>query len=187
MSLGDRGRRERMQAMLRELELRADEARRHEQRMGDALAESTSWGEPADRAWIERTAMEASGARERAEHSLRAGRALVGEAFPGLHPEAARNAIARCSCGATWVLPVRAVRRTLHGIYAHTPGALICSVCGNTAALDAAPAPQPDRPPEGADRMTPQDQIAGTSANAGEHCLPCPICTSEQPAMETRP
>jgi hypothetical protein len=146
VSLGDRGRRERMQALLRELERRADEAGRHEQRMRDALAESASWGEPADRAWIERAATEAGGARERAEHSLRAGRALVGEAFPGLDLEAARNAIARCSCGATWVLPVRAVQPCLSGIYAHSPGALICSVCGNTAALDAAPAPPPDRP-----------------------------------------
>jgi hypothetical protein len=146
VSLGDRGRRERMQAMLRELELRADEARRHEQRMRDALAESATWGEPADRARIERAATEASVARERAEHSLRTGRALVAGTFPGIDLEDSRNAIARCDCGATWVLPGRAVGRTLSGIYAHTPGALTCSVCGHTAALDAAPAPQPDRP-----------------------------------------
>jgi hypothetical protein len=35
--------------------------------------------------------------------------------------------------------------------------------------------------------MTPHDQIAGPSANAGEHRPPCPICTSEQRALVTQP
>ena len=146
MSAGDR--RERMQAMPRELELRVEQARRHEQRMREVLAESDISTDSADREWIAHAATEATADRERAEQSLGAARLLISEAFPGLHLQAARNVIARCRCGATWVVPVRAVRRTLPRTYAHTPGALICSVCGNTAALDDAAAPDPDQPPK---------------------------------------
>ena len=146
MSAGDR--RECMQAILRELELGVEQARRHEQRMREGLAESATWCESADREWIAHAATEATADRERAEQSLDAARALVSKAFPGLDLETARNAIARCRCGATWVVPVRAVRGTLAGTYAHTPGALICSVCDQTAALDAAAAPNPDPPPK---------------------------------------
>jgi hypothetical protein len=146
VSGGDR--RARIQAMLRELELRVEQARRHEQRMREGLAESVSGAESADREWIAHAATGATVDREHAEQSLGAARALVSEAFPGLDLEAARNAIARCRCGASWVVPVRAVRRTLPRTYAHTPGAVICSVCGNTAALDDAAAPDPDQPPK---------------------------------------
>ena len=146
VSAGDR--RERMQAMLRELELRVEQARRHEQRTREGLAESDTWTDSAAREWIAHAATEATADRERAEQSLGAARALVSKAFPGLDLEAARNAIARCRCDATWVVPVRAVRRTLPRTYVHTPGALICSVCGNTAALDDAAAPHPDQPPK---------------------------------------
>jgi hypothetical protein len=141
-------RRERIQVMLRARELRVEQARRHEQRMREGLAESVSWAESADREWIAHAATEATADREHAEQSLGAAGALVSEAFPGLDLEAARNVIARCRCGATLVVPVRAARRTLPRTYAHTPGAVICSVCGNTAALDDAAAPHPDQPPK---------------------------------------
>jgi hypothetical protein len=143
----DGGRSERMQAMLRELELRVEQARGHEQRMHEGLAESATWGESADREWIKRAAVDATTDRQRAEESLSAARAVV-KVFPGLELEASRTAIARYRCGATWVLPVCAVRRTLPGTHAHTPGALICSCCGNTATLDAGSAPQPSTNPQ---------------------------------------
>jgi hypothetical protein len=133
-----------MRVMLGELEEQAERAREHERRMAEAVRESVSWSRPEDCLWIVRAAAEAVVSREEAEASVVEGRALLARVRAALDLGAERCAIARCSCGASWLVGARAVRGMLPGVVAHKPGALLCSDCGLTGRLDLTPAPAGD-------------------------------------------
>jgi hypothetical protein len=130
-----------MRVMLGELEAQAERAREHERRMVAGIRESESWSEPEDRGWILRAAAEAMVAREDAEARVVEGRALLARVQSALDLDVERCAIARCVCGASWLVGARGVRGVMPGVVAHKPGALICADCGAMARLDLTPAP----------------------------------------------
>jgi hypothetical protein len=137
---------ERMQAMVRDLEVLVERARAHERLMAEGVSEAAGWARRADREWITLAASDARVARAAAEARLAQGRALLIRTFDrpaGPGPAVERFAVmedesvlcAECVHEAGRSGEQESAGTIVHAWIDAGPG-VCCGWCGEAAQLD---------------------------------------------------